>query len=393
MTNNPEILYVIGTLHVGGSERHLSSVSRRLVGLGWKVSVYSLAGTGPLRGELEQGGVAVVVPPVERSGPASLPVRLVRLAIAASHLFWTMIVRRPGIVHFFLPAAYLTGAPLAALARRPIRVMSRRSLNLYQNGHPFLRRLERGLHRTMMAVLGNSRSVVAQLRDEEGVSPDRLGLIYNGIDAAAFLAGIQRAEGRAALDLASNTLALVIIANLISYKGHADLLRALVLAKSRLPSDWRLFIVGRDDGIGDSLRAQAMEAGLDKNVVFLGARKDIPALLSACDVGLLCSHEEGFSNAILEGMAAGLPMIVTDVVLDGETGLVVPPRDPERLADAIVRLASDPALRAKLGAAARQRIDENFTLERCVDRYDNLYRTLLSGRLPNDLPEISVNAG
>jgi len=163
-----------------------------------------------------------------------------------------------------------------------------------------------------------------------------------------------------------------------------------------LPLDWKLFIVGRDDGIGDDLRAQAVAAGLDRNVVFLGARKDIPALLSACDIGLLCSHEEGFSNAILEGMAAGLPMVVTEVggnpeaVLNGETGLVVPPRSPRQLADAIVRLAGDQALRARFGAEAKRRVAENFTLDRCAERYGSLYRALLSGRLPKDLPQLNV---
>jgi glycosyltransferase involved in cell wall biosynthesis len=97
---------------------------------------------------------------------------------------------------------------------------------------------------------------------------------------------------------------------------------------------------------------------------------------------LLCSHQEGFSNAVLESMAAGLPAIVTDVggnaeaVVDGETGLVVPPHAPARLAEAIVRLANDPALCAELGAAARQRVAKHFSFKQCVSHYDGLYRML-----------------
>ena len=89
-------------------------------------------------------------------------------------------------------------------------------------------------------------------------------------------------------------------------------------------------------------------------------------------------------------------MIVTDVggnpelVFDGETGLVVPPRSPQQLANAIVRLADDPALRERLGAAGHRRVAENFTLDRCAERYDSLYHALLRGQLPKDLPELAA---
>ena len=132
--------------------------------------------------------------------------------------------RRPNIVHFFLPKAYLVGAPIAMFAGVPIKIMSRRSLNDYQAGHPILRKLELRLHHRMTAILGNARSVVRQLRDQEGVPSERLGLIYSGIDAGKFHKTGLSAEGRSALELAPGTLALIIVANLIAYKGHSDLL-------------------------------------------------------------------------------------------------------------------------------------------------------------------------
>jgi glycosyltransferase involved in cell wall biosynthesis len=111
---------------------------------------------------------------------------------------------------------------------------------------------------------------------------------------------------------------------------------------------------------------------------------------------MLCSHQEGFSNAVLEGMAASLPMIVTNVggnaeaVLDGECGIVVPPSDPPRLAEAIARLAKSPELRTAFGGAARRRVTEHFSLESSVEAYDAMYRALLSGAEPQDIPEIRV---
>jgi glycosyltransferase involved in cell wall biosynthesis len=177
---------------------------------------------------------------------------------------------------------------------------------------------------------------------------------------------------------------LALIANLIPYKGHADLLHALALVKQRLPRDWTMLCVGRDDGIGGALAALARDLGLARHLRWLGPRDDVPALLAASDIGLLCSHQEGFANSILEGMAARLPMVVTDVggngeaVCDGETGLVVPPRDPARLAEAIVALARDPARRRAMGAAGRRRVAAEFSIEACVSAYERLYEGLIA---------------
>ena len=391
-----EIMFVIGTLSVGGSERHLASVAPALLARGWRVSVFSLSGDGPLRDELEKGGVIVLQSPVRRGQQrASVPARVARFMLAAAALLAAMIRRRPVIVHCFLPAAYITGAPLAWLSRVPIRVMSRRSLNDYQGERGLFRFIERRLHPTMNAVLGNSLAVVRQL-SAEGVSQEYLGLIYNGVLKNADGRSISRVAKREQLGLATTTLVLVIVANLILYKGHADLIRALALASERMPPDWRLLIVGRDDGIQRDLEHQIEGAGLASQISFLGSRQDVPALFAAADIGLLVSHQEGFSNAVIEGMAAARPMIVTDVggnaeaVSDGETGLVVPARNAEQLALAIVRLSNDPDLRAAFGEAGCRRVQNHFSFAGCIDSYDRLYRGLLRGDAPWQIEGIAV---
>lgn len=379
----PHILYVIGALDVGGTERHLAAVAPRLVRLGWRVSVYSLAGNGALRGEFERGQVTVIVPPFGRDTSSRLlVVRAFRLMVTTVHLLSVLVRQKPDIAHFFLPAAYLVGAPLAFIARVPKRVMSRRSLNVYQ--FAFVRTVERFLHQRMDAILANSLSVLRELRDIEGAPYDRLSLLYNGVEIEAFSKTPHRQATRAVLGLGSPMLVIVIVANLIPYKGHADLLQALAIARSDIAADWCLLVVGRDDGIGQQLRDQSKELSIDDHVLFLGQRSDVIAILKASDIGIICSHEEGFSNAVLEGMAAGLPMIVTDVggnpeaVVDSESGMVVPPKDPASLARAIRCLAKDPDLRRRLGHAAQQRVANHFTLDRCVANYDALYRTLIA---------------
>jgi glycosyltransferase involved in cell wall biosynthesis len=263
--------------------------------------------------------------------------------------------------------------------------MSRRNLNRYQRRHPLLASLERRLHRRVAAALGNSRAVVAELA-AEGVPRQRLGLIYNGIDLDAFAHVVPAAEVRARLDVDPAALVIITLANLIPYKGHADLLVALAEVADRLPAGWILLCAGRDDGAGPALRDRTQALGLAAHVRWLGLRDDVPSLLAASDLAVLASHEEGFSNSVLEGMAARLPVIVTAVGGNAEavehtvSGIVVPPRSPSELGAAILALAHDPARRRSLGEAAHARVAAQFTLPGCVARYQRLYALVAGGR-------------
>jgi glycosyltransferase involved in cell wall biosynthesis len=380
------ILFITSSLDVGGTERHLASISGVLRARGWDVAVYCTSGDGQFAEVLRRSGVHVIVP------WRKLGRGLLRLPVAAVHLFGVLLKRRFAIVHCFLPGAYLVGAPLALLVRTRLVVMSRRSLNNYQENHPLGGVIERRLHALMSAVLANSHSVAKQL-EGEGVDARRIGLIYNGVgQMGPVLTGW--AEARARLGIPEHALVLVIVANLIAYKGHLDLIDALGRIAGKMPAEWRLLAVGRDDGFGAAIRSRAHQLGLEAHVSLLGVRADIPELLIASDIAILASHQEGFSNAIIEGMQAGLPMIVTDVggnaeaVVDGQTGLVVAPRDPDALADAILRLASDGELRQRYGAAGRRRVEAHFSLDACVAAYEALYHGLLDGKAPSEIAQV-----
>lgn len=263
--------------------------------------------------------------------------------------------------------------------------MSRRSLNRYQLKYPLLARVERWLHPHMDAVLGNSQAVVLEL-EQEGVNDDRLGLLYNGIDLAQFDNLPSRTSIRKNLGISEQALLMVCVANLIPYKGHADLIRALGEIHAELPGDWAVAMVGRDSGIGAELRALAEKEGIAKYIIWLGERSDAIAICSAADMGVLSSHEEGFSNSVLEGMAAEVAMVVTDVggngeaVINGECGIVVPARDTSALAQAILTLARDERMRERMAKAGRQRIIKEFSLDTCVDQYAGLYQALSVNR-------------
>lgn len=379
-----DILYVITSLEVGGTERHLAALSTRLARNGHRVTIYCLFGKGPLAAEPERSGVRVLAPPFASDPATALP-RALRLMLAVPQLFGYMLVNRPEISHFFGPTAYLTGGVLGLGAGLGHLVFSRRSLNNYQAKYPLLRTLEHRLHGRMCALLGNSRAVVDQLAGEAGLPLERLGLIHNGIVLQPFDILVNRDAVRAGVNTRSRDLVIAIVANLKPYKGHSDLLRALANLGPALPSHWTLWMIGRDDGIGGDLRRQAEELGLGQNLRFLGERHDVPALLASADIAVSSSHEEGFSNAVLEGMAASRPIVATDAggnreaVEDGVTGFVVPPRDPAAMASTLLRLIRDPENAVAMGRAGRARVERHFSFEACVSKYETLYDMIKAG--------------
>lgn len=386
------LLFVALSLDVGGAERHLSSVLPELARRGWPVTLYCTNRLGAFAADVQCAGVEVIGPPLERkAGTQGTLGRLYATSRAGAGLFGVMRRVRPDVVHFFLPEPYLIGAPAALLLRVPIRIMSRRGLNLYQRNWPGVAQIERRLHRHMTAVLANSRRVAADLA-AEGCPPDTIGLIYNGV-ALGGLDGAnrERTAVRDRLGIAADVTVAIVVANLIHYKGHADLLEGLAKVRDGLPANFKVLCIGRDEGALAALEATRSRLGLDALVSFLGVRNDVPALLAASDLSILPSHEEGFSNAVIEAMYAGLPLIVTDVggnpeaVVDGETGLVVPARSPALLGQAVGRLAGDAALRRRFGEAGRVRARARFSLAGCVDRYELLYRGLLAGKKVGEL--------
>ncbi|MGO3928798.1 glycosyltransferase [Rhodopseudomonas pseudopalustris] len=376
------ILYVIGSLNVGGAERHLAQVAARLKARGWEPEVFAMSPRGPLAGFLEDANVPIHGTELPNWLSTALPNERLKarlnLVLTAIVLVLTMWWRRPHAVHFFLPAAYIVGGLASAFAFVPARIMSRRSLNNYQRSHPLFARIEHRLHPRMTLVCGNSEAVVRQLQDE-GIDRSKLRLIYNGIETIPYERPFDIEQARKAMGIASDTTVFVIVANLIPYKGHSDLITAFSLIKPKLTRPWVLFCLGRDDGIAGELQLQINAAGLGENIRLLGARSDVPDFLRMADVGILCSHEEGFSNAVLESMAAGLPMVVTNVggnaeaVVDNLTGYVVPPHNAALLGEALLRMAENPS-RAKMGEAGRLRARQLFSMESCVDRYEAMYR-------------------
>ncbi len=376
MSGFPRILVVAPRLDVGGTELHLVRVLPELRRRGIDVSVFVLGRGGRLEPRLAGLGVPV-------TGYAGGAMRPVSSIGAVLQLHRDLRRLRPDIVHFFLPEPYLIGM-LASSAIRPLtRVMSRRSLAVYQRKYRFLGMLERWLHRFTDRLLGNSAAVVDELVAECG-TPAKVELIHNGIDMPPPVSAEQRLAVRAELNIPPDAFVMAVSANFIAYKGHSDLLAALGLLRGGLSGAWRLMLIGQDLGAAAALRRQAGELGLADNIVWIEGRSDAQTPLAAADLGILPSHQEGFSNSLIEMMAGALPVIATrvggnvDAVVDGESGLLVPVKDAAALAGAIATLHCDAALRRSMGDAARARVGERFSLDACVARYVDFYARVAS---------------
>jgi glycosyltransferase involved in cell wall biosynthesis len=187
-----------------------------------------------------------------------------------------------------------------------------------------------------------------------------------------------RAAVRRKLGLLDHELGIIKVANFFPYKGHADLIEAFRRIELKIP-EARLFLVGKDQGMEAHLRERVGFLGLNGKISFLGLRGDIPELLSAMDMAVLSSYEEGLSNALLEKLAMGLPVVTTDVAANAEAieGMpncrLIRPRDPEDLAKGLSEVIAI-IRRGDNGREMRRRlIEERHSVERMVDAYERLY--------------------
>ncbi|MGH2498742.1 MAG: glycosyltransferase [Candidatus Limnocylindria bacterium] len=362
------VLNIIGTLEVGGTEQYLSRVIpllRRGHGIG--IDLWVLDRRGPLLEPLEAAGVAIFgARTPHRSG---LPFMY---AAATTALQMARLIRRRryDIVHSYLFHAEVLGTVAARLARCPRTIISRRAVYPWRRPGGFIWHfLETMTNVLADEVIANSRAVLEDARRTEHRLPRRSTVIWNGVDVSCYRVADPRNIG---------SLRLVTVGALADRKGQEYVVDALRLIRDA-GVEANLTIVGT--GPNESLlRRMVAERQLAENVVFAGLQVDPRPWLLDADLFVLPSRQEGFSNALLEAMASGLPAVATDVggnaeaVVHGEGGLIVPPRDSEAIARAVVELDGRRGELATMGRANRARVEALFSLEASVDRLASWYR-------------------
>lgn len=369
-----KIFIIINSLNIGGTETQLVKILSALTN-DFSFYVYTIQEPGALAKILKEKNIPVMY----YSGTNLLNkhkfLQKIRYLFLMIHLCWKLLKIKPNIVHCYMPKSYLLGGWCAWLTRQKCILMSRRTQNVYQQKYPWLKKIEFFLHKKLKFCIANSEKIVQELLTE-GIPRGKIKKIYNGVEESGYH---KTANAKLKQQLGiEKKLVLIIVANGHGHKGHADLLYALSILLKQLSPSWCLLCVGRID---PTLEKLTLQLQLQDFVMWLGERNDIPELLSAADIGLLVSHREGFANAILEYMAAGLPVITTDVggnreaVQQGVNGFVVPPKNPPALAQAILSLITDKSLRISMGLESKQKI-KNFTLAECVQEHKNLYQDL-----------------
>ncbi|WP_093886605.1 glycosyltransferase [Streptosporangium canum] len=365
------VMLLIGQLRVGGTEKQVFLLATGLFRSGVAVDVVTLHSDGPYRDALELAGVHVHN--AGFTGMSMGPMALPRNLLAAVRLIRLIRRLRPDVLHAFLYHGYVIGAPIAWLARVPVVVAGRRSLSDFKRARRWVYALERVATRLTRHVVANAVAVAEDTRRVEGIVPGKLSVIYNGLPESAFVPGT---PARIVTDLP----VVCCVANLKTHKGHRFLIEAVALLAAR-GTPCTLVLAGEGPE-RDALLRQAANLGVDLRL--LGLRRDIEALMNRASAVVLASLYEGMSNAVMEAMAAGKPIVATAVggtreLLSGR-GLLVPPADPPALADALERVLRDPHLSASLGVAARAWAMDNLGVDSMIDRHLVLYRRLLEER-------------
>ena len=379
-----KVIFVVANLDVGGAEIHVAHLVSQLDSEKYKAVVFCMINKGVLAANVEADGITVNGPKVECNWyMINRFMKLWCVLKSSVRLLYFLRDEKTDIVHFFLPMPYLVGGIVSLFSGVKYRVISRRSLNVYQKNYYFVAQLEWLLHKTMSRVLGNSKAIIDELR-QEGISNRQLCLIYNGVDIPELISHREQTYIRDRIGIGRDEVVITIVANLIPYKGHEDLLRGVCSFGDELPKNWKVLCVGNDShGIRSSLVALSVDLGIANHVTFAGARNDVKDILLSSDLAVLCSHQEGFSNAVLEAMAAALPIVVTDVggnaeaVRDGIDGYVVPAHSPLALGAAIAKILNNPLLKKEMGDSARERVRSHFSMRACVANYEKIYDEII----------------
>jgi glycosyltransferase involved in cell wall biosynthesis len=295
------------------------------------------------------------------------------------HLCWVLYRHQVDMIHVnsYVPGNYTRLA--GALMQTPIIIDHWHGFTRFSGKR---RRICRLLGRVTDLSIAVSQGVRDYLVEQVGLDPAKVRVVPNGVDLAAIDAARPGPAVRRELGLPQEVPLIGLVGRLDHWgKGHKELLEAMAALKERYPVQALMVGGGRREA---EMRELAAGLGLTGQVHFLGPRRDVPDLLRAMDIFVLPSYSEGVSLALLEAMAAGRPVIATavggtpEVVTDGVTGILIPPRDSEALAGALARLLSDPSLAKQLGENARRHVREHYSLERLGREINEIYEEMVT---------------
>ncbi|HEY0081564.1 MAG TPA: glycosyltransferase [Pyrinomonadaceae bacterium] len=389
----PNVLLFIDSFAQGGTERQVVQLARLLAESGrYQIHLACLHGEGVLRAEAERAGFTDIPEfPLTSFYNRNMLVQLRRaaafmrersIAVVETHDFYTNIF----------------GMTAAALARVPARIASRRETEGLRT--PAQAFVQRRAYDLAHAIIANAEAVRRELI-RDGVRAEKILTVYNGMDTerVAPRPDLRRDDALALLGLptdGSPRRFVPMVANMWHpSKDQATFLRAARHVHAAVPE--AAFVLAGEGELQESLRALAAELGLGSHVFFTGRCAHVPELLAVSEVCVLSSGAEGFSNSIIEYMAAARPVVATDVggareqIVEGETGYIVPAGDDRGLSERIIALLGDPAGARRMGERGLQIVREKFSCAAQVEQVETLYERLLAHKRPLPQVELQTN--
>ncbi|MBF0236256.1 MAG: glycosyltransferase [SAR324 cluster bacterium] len=368
-----KIIYIIDRLFPAGTQHHVCQLALGMNQAGHKVRILCLEDEGPLADSLRQAGITVTA---FHTPAVYHPRSIIKL--------WTLSqnIRAfgPDVVQTFLLKAHLMGTIAARMAGVPVIMSSRRSMGYdFQRHHYLALRL---MDRWISGTVVNSRAIEHHTQNAEGMSDNKLHVVYNGVDMDRFSPASTK-SAHIIPTLPEDAFVVGVVANIRPVKGYEYLIGAAEKISSRFPDIHFLVVgnTGNHDSYHQQLLQQIETAHLTDRFHWIHDCSDSSNILQVMDIAVLPSVSEGFSNTILEYMASAKPVVATlvggnaEAIESGINGLLVTPKDPEALADAISYLYLNPESRKQMALNGWKRTRETFSLQAMVQKYEQIYET------------------
>jgi glycosyltransferase involved in cell wall biosynthesis len=368
------IAYVINEMVVGGSQTHLRQVLRLLDRRRFDPALVCLSGRGVLLEDVRALRVPVYAPAEDAAFRGlGLAKRIARTSALLRRL-------QPDVVHAYLLRGNFVGAVSARLARVPVVLCSTRGCHELHGAELFAAKIANAL---ADAVMVNAQAVRDFVHEHEGCPKDKMFVIPSGIDTERFRP-LPAGDYKTRLGVPAGSIVVGTVTRQRIRKGVVEFLQAVSAVRSREERVHGV-IVGEVSEQGE-LSEWLDRLGLTGHVTLAGRRSDMPEVLSAFDLYVLSSHDEGMSNALLEAMAMELPVVATDVggtgevVVPGESGFLVPPKDPKALAAGIEQVLSRPDRGRSMGRVGRTIVEQKFSARSMVRDMERVYLSWIQQR-------------
>lgn len=366
------ILQLLFSLDIGGSETVAVNIARRIDRDKFNVTFCCLRGGGPLQIDLTESGVSYYI--MNQQGGLDLKV--------IAKLTNLIHKREIDVIHSHHLGPLMYAWLSTRFTRTKTIVHTEHSYD-YLETNAKLNRYARFFFQKPAKLVGVTEDVTNYIRNHFKMADSKLITIHNGIDLSKFSQGIERDKTRAELNIDKTSFVVGTVGRLEPIKNYETLITAFGMLVKSVPNSILVFV--GEGSVRNRLESLVNDLDLTGKVIFFGLRRDIPNILKSMDVFVLPSHSEGLSIALLEAMSAKIPVVASgvggnvNIITNGTNGILFEPKRPDQLSDALCRLWKDADLRKKYSENAFNVVKERYSLEKMIEAYQNLYCEAIHG--------------